>query len=161
MYFDNPVNLASAKIDKCIRNLRSGLEPDVLLYWYKQIQYESIEKVEHELKDKIHFEQDRILWMRFKINISIRAIPLVLETIENCIPLMEYSTELYFRKIQEILLEKIETTIDENKDKKILNTKNIKVVIIIQKSLKQVDNIISLILKQNRFCYYSNLIIRT
>lgn len=121
MYFDNPVNLASAKIDKCIRNLRAGLEPDVLLYWYKQIQYESIEKVEHELKDKIHFEQDRILWMRFKINISIRAIPLVLETIENCIPLMEYSTELYFRKIQEILLEKIETTIDENKDKK--NTK--------------------------------------
>lgn len=52
MYFDNPVNLASAKIDKCIRNLRSGLEPDVLLYWYKQIQYESIEKVEHVLKIK-------------------------------------------------------------------------------------------------------------
>jgi len=31
---------------------------------------------------------------------------------------MEYSTELYFRKIQEILLEKIETTIDQNKNKK-------------------------------------------
>lgn len=121
MYFDNPVNLSCAKIDKSIRNLRSGLEPDVLLYWYKQIQYESIEKVEHELKDKIHFEQDRILRMRFKINVSIRAIPLVLETIENFIPLMEYSTELYFRKIQEILLEKIETTIDQNK-----NIKNIK-----------------------------------
>ena len=118
MYFDNPVNLASAKIDKSIRNLRSGLEPEVLLYWYRQIQNESIEKVGNELKDKIHFEQDRILWMRFKINISIRAIPLVLETIENFIPLMEYSTELYFRKIQEILLEKIETTIDQNKNKK-------------------------------------------
>lgn len=66
MYFDNPVNLASAKIDKSIRNLRSGLEPEVLLYWYRQIQHESIEKVGNELKDKIHFEQDRILWMRFK-----------------------------------------------------------------------------------------------
>ena len=118
MYFDNPVNLASAKIDKSIRNLRSGLEPEVLLYWYRQIQYESIEKVGNELKDKIHFEQDRILWMRFKINISIRAIPIVLETIENFIPLMEYSTELYFRKIQEILLEKIETKSDQNQNKK-------------------------------------------
>ncbi|MDW3629934.1 MAG: hypothetical protein QOK71_00715 [Nitrososphaeraceae archaeon] len=118
MYFDNPVNLASAKIDKSIRNLRSGLEPEVLLYWYRQIQYESIEKVGNELKDKIHFEQDRILWMRFKINVSIRAIPIVLETIENFIPLMEYSTELYFRKIQEILLEKIETKSDQNQNKK-------------------------------------------
>lgn len=118
MYFANPVNLASAKIDKSIRNLRSGLEPEVLLYWYRQIQYESIEKVGNELKDKIHFEQDRILWMRFKINISIRAIPIVLETIENFIPLMEYSTELYFRKIQEILLEKIETKSDQNQNKK-------------------------------------------
>jgi len=56
--------------------------------------------------------------MRFKINISIRAIPIVLETIENFIPLMEYSTELYFRKIQEILLEKIETKSDQNQNKK-------------------------------------------
>ena len=118
MYFDNPVNLASAKIDKSIRNLRAGLEPEVLLYWYRQIQYESIEKVGNELKDKIHFEQDRILWMRFKINVSIRAIPIVLETIENFIPLMEYSTELYFRKIQEILLDKIETKSDQNQNKK-------------------------------------------
>lgn len=118
MYFANPVNLASAKIDKSIRNLRSGLEPEVLLYWYRQIQYESIEKVGNELKDKIHFEQDRILWIRFKINISIRAIPIALETIENFIPLMEYSTELYFRKIQEILLDKIETKSDQNQNKK-------------------------------------------
>ena len=127
MYFDNPVNLASAKIDKSIRNLRSGLEPEVLLYWYRQIQYQSIEKVGNHLKDKIHFEQDRILWMRFKINISIRAIPIVLETIENFIPLMEYSTELYFRKIQEILLEKIETKSHQNQNKKINKYKKYKI----------------------------------
>ena len=77
-----------------------------------------MERVGNELKDKIHFEQDRILWMRFKINISIRAIPIVLETIETFIPLMEYSTELYFRKIQEILLKKIETKSDQNQNKK-------------------------------------------
>lgn len=118
MYFDNPVNLASAKIDKSIQILRSGLEPEVLAYWYKQIEYQSIEKVEQELKDKICFEQDRILWMKFKVNISIRAIPIVLETIENNISLMEYSTGLYFRKIQYILLEQLNNSNVINHDKK-------------------------------------------
>ena len=127
MYFDNPVNLASAKIDKSIQILRSGLQPEVLAYWYKQIEYQSIEKVEQELKDKICFEQDRILWMKFKINISIRAIPIVLETIENNISLMEYSTGLYFRKIQDILLQKLNDStviINDNKKKTKKNTKS-------------------------------------
>ena len=125
MYFDNPVNLASAKIDKSIQILRSGLEPEVLAYWYKQIEYQSIEKVEEELKDKISFEQDRILWMKFKINISLRAIPIVLETIEHNISLMEYSTGLYFRKIQYILLEQQNnsTVINHHKKKAKKNTK--------------------------------------
>lgn len=125
MYFDNPVNLASAKIDKSIQNLRTGLEPEVLAYWYKQIECQSIEKVEQELKDKISFEQHRILWMKFKINISIRAIPIVLETIENNISLMEYSTGLYFRKIQSILLKQLNdsTIINDNQKKTKKNTK--------------------------------------
>jgi hypothetical protein len=77
------------------------------------------------LKDKISFEQDRILWMKFKINISLRAIPIVLETIENNISLMEYSTGLYFRKIQYILLEQLNnsTVINDDKKKAKKNTK--------------------------------------
>lgn len=126
MYSDNPVNLASAKIDKSIQILRTGLEPEVLAYWYKQIECQSIEKVEQELKDKISFEQHRILWMKFKINISIRAIPIVLETIENNISLMEYSTGLYFRKIQSILLKQLNdsTFIYDNQKKNKKNTKS-------------------------------------
>ena len=77
-----------------------------------------LKKVGNELKDKIHFEQDQILWMRFKMNISFRAIPIVLETIERFIPLMEYFTDLYFRKLQLILLENIQTTGGQNKNKK-------------------------------------------
>ena len=122
MHFDNPVNLVSSKIDKSIQKLRDGLEPEVLAYWYKQIEYQANEKVEQELKDTIHFEQDRILWMKFKINISIRAIPIVLEIIENNISLMEYSTGLYFRKIQEILLKQL----DDSNIIDIENKKNIK-----------------------------------
>jgi hypothetical protein len=132
MYFDNPVNLASAKIDKSIQILRSGLQPEVLAYWYKQIEYQSIEKVEQELKDKISFEQHRILWMKFKINISIRAIPIVLETIENNISLMEYSTGLYFRKIQSILLKQLNDStvinVNQNKNKKNTKTKKEKTI---------------------------------
>jgi len=126
MYFDNPVNLASVKIDKSIQKLRSGLEPEIIAYWYKQIEYQSIGQVEQELKGKIHFEQDRVLWMKFKINISIRAIPIVLETIENNILLMEYSTGLYFRKIQEILLKQLynSTVINEDTKKNKKNTKS-------------------------------------
>lgn len=104
MYYDTPVNLISAKIDESIQNLRIGLDPEVLAYWYKQIEYQSIEKAEDEWKEKIYFEQDKILWMKFHIHIPIYSIPTILEIIENNIPLMKYSTQLYFRKIQEILL---------------------------------------------------------
>jgi hypothetical protein len=45
MYFNNPVNLASAKIDKSIQVLRSGLEPEVLAYWYKQIDINQMKKL--------------------------------------------------------------------------------------------------------------------
>ena len=78
------------------------------------------------MKDKIHFQQDRILWMKFYINISIRAIPIVLETIENNLSLMEYSTGLYFRKIQEILLNQFQysTVTNENTNKNRKNTKS-------------------------------------
>lgn len=104
MYYDTPVNLISAKIYESIQNLRIGLDPEVLAYWYKQIEYQSIEKAEDEWKEKIYFEQDKILWMKFHIHIPIYSIPAILEIIENNIPLMKYSTQLYFRKIQEILL---------------------------------------------------------
>lgn len=119
MYYDTPVNLISAKIDESIQNLRIGLDPEVLAYWYKQIEYQSIEKAEDEWKEKIYFEQDKILWMKFHIHIPIYSIPTILEIIENNIPLMKYSTQLYFRKIQEILLKHLyDSNIDIDKTKK-------------------------------------------
>ena len=118
MYYDTPVNLIS---DESIQNLRIGLDPEVLAYWYKQIEYQSIEKAEDEWKEKIYFEQDKILWMKFHIHIPIYSIPTILEIIENNIPLMKYSTQLYFRKIQEILLKHLydsNIVIDKTKENK-------------------------------------------
>jgi hypothetical protein len=57
---------------------------------------------------------------------------------------MEYSTELYFRKIQEILLEKIETKSDQNQHKRKNKYKNYKISNYNKKKgIRQVDNIFS------------------
>ena len=90
-----------------IRNLRDGLDPEILAYWYKRVEDKSIEIVPMYLKDKIHFTQDRILWMKFKMDVSKRAVPYVMRVIEEYIPIMPYSTGLYFRKVQEVLIEEM------------------------------------------------------
>jgi hypothetical protein len=103
MYKQSDVNLSLQSIRKCISNLREGMHPELLAYWYKRIEDKSIDSVPTNLKDKIHFRQDRVLWMKFSIDISKRAVPYVVKVIEEYIPLMPYSTGLYFRKVQEVL----------------------------------------------------------
>ena len=129
MHYDNPVKFASSKIDEYIQDLRSGLEPETLAYWYKRIEESSKETVPQELKDKIHFVQDRLLWMKFKLDISKRAVPFVLDSIEENISLMPYSTELYFRKIQEILIDSLKssTNVESTTNKNVSKLKGIKI----------------------------------
>lgn len=104
---ENPAEFAEGKISDTVRNLREGLDPDILAYWYKRIEDRSREMVPEHLKDKVHFEQDRILWMKFKMNVSKRAVQYVMQVIEEYIPMMPYSTGLYFRKVQEILTDEM------------------------------------------------------
>ncbi|MGI0005995.1 MAG: hypothetical protein ACREAO_03880 [Nitrososphaera sp.] len=106
-FSDTPIGFAEGKINTSVKNLREGLDPDVLAYWYKRIEDKSIEVVPEHLKDKVHFEQDRILWMKFKMDVSKRAVPYVMQVIEEYIPMMPYSTGLYFRKIQEVLTDEM------------------------------------------------------
>jgi hypothetical protein len=102
-----PIDYAATKIATGVKNMRDGLDPDILAYWYKRIEDKSIEVVPSHLKDKVHFEHDRILWMKFKMDVSKRAVPYVMQVIEEYIPMMPYSTGLYFRKVQEILTEEM------------------------------------------------------
>lgn len=104
---ENPAEFAEGKISDTVRNLREGLDPDILAYWYKRIEDRSREMVPEHLKDKVHFQQDRILWMKFKMNVSKRAVQYVMQVIEEYIPMMPYSTGLYFRKVQEILTDEM------------------------------------------------------
>lgn len=107
MFPENPAEFAEGKINDTVRNLREGLDPDILAYWYKRIEDRSREMVPEHLKDKVHFLQDRILWMKFKMDVSKRAVPYVMQVIEEYIPMMPYSTGLYFRKVQEILTDEM------------------------------------------------------
>ena len=107
MISENNVDLPLYTISKGIKNLKEGLHPELLAYWYKRIEDKSIDSVPINLKDKIHFRQDRVLWMKFRMNVSRRAVPYVMRVIEEYIPLMPYSTGLYFRKVQQILADQV------------------------------------------------------
>lgn len=103
MFKQSDLDFSLNSLSNGISNLREGMHPELLAYWYKRIEDKSIDTVPSNLKDKIHFHQDRVLWMKFNIDISKRAVPYVVKVIEEYIPLMPYSTGLYFRKVQEIL----------------------------------------------------------
>jgi hypothetical protein len=107
MISENNVDLPLYTISKGIKNLKEGLHPELLAYWYKRIEDKSIDSVPTNLKDKIQFRQDRVLWMKFRMNVSRRAVPYVMRVIEEYIPLMPYSTGLYFRKVQQILADQV------------------------------------------------------
>ncbi|HZC20009.1 MAG TPA: hypothetical protein VE223_00030 [Nitrososphaeraceae archaeon] len=108
MHRHDLIDLASYKIGINIKQLKEGLDPEIIGYWYKRVEDRAIEIVPSHLRNKIHFEQDRLLWMKFKMDVSRRAVPYIMQVIEDYIPLMPYSTGLYFRKIQQILMEEID-----------------------------------------------------
>ena len=107
MFRETPIDYASSKIISGVNNLREGLDPDVLAYWYKRVEDRSKEIVPRHLKDKIQFEQDRVLWMKFRLDVSKRAVPYVMQIIQEYIPMMPYSTALYFSRVQEILTDEM------------------------------------------------------
>jgi hypothetical protein len=104
---DNLFKFIQSRTNATIKNLKEGLDPENLAYWYKRIEERSVEIVPTHLKEKIHFQQDRILWMKFKIDVSKRAVPYVIQVIEEYIPIMPYSTGLYFQNIQRMLTEEM------------------------------------------------------
>lgn len=107
MHEPNPLNLAFKILSSNLKDLREGLEPDVIAYWYRRVEDRAIEIVPAHLRNKIHFEQDRILWMKFRVDISKRAVPYIMQVLEEYIPIMPYSTGLYFSKVQQILIEQL------------------------------------------------------
>ena len=91
------------KIDVDIQNLRGGLQPGNLEYWYKKITAETIEILPPWLTDKINIKQDPILPLKFNVDISKRAVRYFMQVIDYNLPNMPYTMQLYFMKVQEIV----------------------------------------------------------
>jgi len=91
------------KIGDDVSNLKEGLEPESLAFWYDKIIHETKEMAPPWLEDKINVKQDSILYMKFNIDISKRAVRYLIIVIDNNLDDMPYSTRLYFLKVQEIM----------------------------------------------------------
>ena len=91
------------KMGNDVSNLKEGLHPENLSFWYKKIFNETREMAPPWLQDKINLKQDPILPMKFNIDISKRAVKYMMIAIDNNLDNMPYSTRLYFLKVQEIM----------------------------------------------------------
>ena len=91
------------KIDADLSDLKQGLQPENLLFWYDKIIQETIEMVPPWLQDKVKVHQDSILPMKFNLDISKRVVRYFMIVVDNNLDDMPYSTKLYFLKVQELL----------------------------------------------------------
>jgi len=97
------INNMMKKFDADISDLKEGLHPENLSYWYGKIIKETIEMAPPWLQDKIKVKQDPILTMKFNLDISKRAVRYFMIVVDNNLDDMPYSTKLYFLKVQEIM----------------------------------------------------------
>ena len=79
------------KLENDVQNLKEGLDPENLAFWYEKIILETKEMAPPWLQDKIKLNQDPILPMKFNIDISKRAVRYFMIAIENHFDEMPYS----------------------------------------------------------------------
>lgn len=105
-------------IDHMIRNiardvtdLKEGLNPKNLAYWYDKVVKEAKEMAPPWLTDKINVKQDPILHMKFNVDISKRAVEYFIMAIDNNLDQMPYSTKLYFLKTQDVISDEMDKSL--------------------------------------------------
>ncbi len=91
------------KLNSDIVQIQKGLQPDQLSFWYQKIISDTRDMAPPWLQEKIKVKQDAILPMKFNIDISKRAVRYLMICIDNNLPQMPYTTQLYFLKVQEIM----------------------------------------------------------
>ena len=91
------------QINNDVVNLKDGLNPENISYWYEKIINETREMAPPWLTDKINVKQDPILPLKFDSDISKRAVRYFMQIVDANLDSMPYSTKLYFLKVEEIL----------------------------------------------------------
>jgi hypothetical protein len=107
MSFD-PFNLGDlSRILEEISSSKEGLNPEVLASWYSVIENEAKALCPtQELRDSIRIEQDPIFPMKFKVDMSKRAVAYFMQAIDMHLHEMPFATRLYFQKLQEIVIKR-------------------------------------------------------
>lgn len=99
------------QIDNDVTDLKEGLHPENLAFWYEKIIKETKDMAPPWLQEKIKVKQDPILQMKFNLDISKRAVQYFMMAVENNLDHMPYSTKLYFLKVQEIMEDEVDKSL--------------------------------------------------
>jgi len=91
-------------LDRMVREVQVGLMPDILAHWYAVIVDKTRTLLPDELKEKVSVEQDYHLPMKFRLNVSRRAVPTLLSVIDDSMKDMPYSTRMYFETVYNIIV---------------------------------------------------------
>jgi hypothetical protein len=94
-----------------IASLKDGLDPQNIAFWYKKVIVEAKEMAPPWLADKINVKQDPILYLKFNLDISKRAVRYLMIAIANNLDDMPYSTRMYFLKVQEIISQEMDRSL--------------------------------------------------
>ncbi len=99
------------KIGDDVTGLQQGLHPENIDFWFKKIIDETREIAPPWLQDKINVKPDPILPLKFKIDISKRAVRYFMQVVDYNLEKMPYTTKLYFLKVQEIVSSEMDKTL--------------------------------------------------
>ncbi|MDE1727138.1 MAG: hypothetical protein KGH89_07760 [Thaumarchaeota archaeon] len=99
------------KMASDIAGLKDGLDPENIAFWYKKVIAEAKEMAPPWLVDKINVKQDPILYLKFNLDISKRAVRYLMMAITNNADNMPYTTRLYFLKVQEIVSQEMDKSL--------------------------------------------------
>ena len=91
-----------------ITGFKEGLDPQNIAFWYQKVIAEAKEMAPPWLVDKIGVKQDPILYLKFNLDISKRAVRYLMIAIENNLDDMPYTTKLYFLKVQELITQEMD-----------------------------------------------------
>ena len=94
-----------------VSNLKHGLDPANIDFWFKKIIDETKEIAPPWLQDKINVKPDPILPLKFKIDISKRVVRYFMQVVDYNLEKMPDSTRLYFLKVEEILSSEMDKTL--------------------------------------------------
>ena len=94
-----------------VANLKQGLEPENIDFWFKKIINETKDVAPPWLQDKINVKADPLLPLKFKIDISKRAVRYFMQVVDYNLENMPDSTRLYFLKVEEILSSEMDKTL--------------------------------------------------